>query len=105
MYQGVHTEAGWGTKELEPDHRAFSAPSLVLTYPLAVVASAFEGSSKGWNKISGAGRCSGGSPGRLARTPGSVQSTASALGLGASKLYMLFKTRVSVSYSPYNKPY
>ena len=24
---------------------------------------------------------------------------------GASKLYMLFKTRVSVSYSPYNKPY
>jgi hypothetical protein len=26
-------------------------------------------------------------------------------GKGASKLYMLFKTRVSVSYSPYNKPY
>ena len=39
-------EAGWGTKALEPDHRAFSAPSLVLTYPLAVVASVFEGSSR-----------------------------------------------------------
>ena len=98
-------EAGWGTKALEPDHRAFSAPSLVLTYPLAVVASAFEGSSRGWSRILGSGRYSGGSPGRLARAPGSVQSTASALGLGASKLYMLFKTRVSVSYSPYNKPY
>ena len=105
MYQGVHTEAGWGTKELEPDHRAFSAPSLVLNYPLAVVASAFERNGRGWSRIPGAGRCSGGSPGRLARAPGSVQSTASALGLGASKLYMLFKTRVSVSYSPYNKPY
>ena len=90
---------------MEPDHRAFSAPSLVLTDPPAVVASAFEGSSSGWSRILGAGRCSGGSPGRLARAPSSVQSTASALGLRASKLYMLFKTRVSVSYSPYNKPY
>ena len=90
---------------MEPDHRACSAPSLVLTDPPAVVASAFEGSSSGWSRILGAGRCSGGSPGRLARAPSSVQSTASALGLRASKLYMLFKTRVSVSYSPYNKPY
>ena len=98
-------EAGWETKGLEPDHRSFSALSLVLTYPLAVVASAFEGSSRGWSGILGAGKCSGGSPGKLARAPGSVQSTAFALGLGASKLYMLFKTRVSVSYSPYNKPY
>ena len=98
-------EAGWETNGLEPDHRSFSALSLVLTYPLAVVASAFEGSRRGWSRIPGTGRCSGGSPGRLARAPGSVQSTASALGLGASKLYMLFKTRVSVSYSPYNKPY
>ena len=39
--------------------------------------------------------------GRTARAPGSFQSSTSALGLGASKsMHVLFKSRVSASYSP-----
>ena len=46
-----------------------------------------------------------GGPGRVVRTPGSFQSGAFVLELGASKsVCMLFKSEVSVSYSPLVSP-
>ena len=94
-----------GTKALEPDHKAFSAPSLVLTYPLAVWPLPLRGAVG-----DGVGsQALGGALGTVLAGWPEHQAVFNLLPLhwdwGASKLYMLFKTRVSVSYGPYNKPY